>query len=347
MTLDEPRSIQFDGMRATVDLAPFTSAGITILVDPATIAAVVSAALDYYKSKQVGDWQMSVSGHLQQILSKLEEIIDLIHQAVHDIIQNNNENWQDYFATNIQGPGRAWEYYDSTKKPLNDNEISELIAAFTNRLSAAVQSITISGRYNAWGFTLVDVVRIAFVYSMLALKLAHGKLSPRTVKAEVGQHVLGYLVRSTTSGPTEPMSLANALTSRTLQLTSHVALMESWCNGWVRVSDEYVSCSGGKEEKHCTTRVRIARISGGATNPTLVDTIVVDERDSRFGASYYPGFPGSIETHEDEKARYYCNDRLNSSIAKRNELSQHVAILTSLIDNIKNDIATIGEWMKS
>lgn len=341
--------ITFDGTTATVALFA-QSENSTMTVDPATVAAVVGAAIDFLKDGQTDDWQRSVGNKLNSILSKLEEIITLLNKATYEIIRNNNENWQDFFASNIVGPGRAWEYYAQNKKGLSEREFEIIVAAFLNRLAPAVQAITMHDRYRSWGFTLVEIVRVAFTFSLLAQKLSGLKLSALTVNAEVVQHVLKYLKRSISTEESEYDSFAHHLNKRRLSYVEHVANMEGWCNGWVRISKKRTRHSGraGSDESDLIIydQVLVAHISGGAASPAITEVAMVSEYDPLFNSKHYPAWPGNIGADEREKAVYWCNEAIAQAVSRRDELVQFIHLLERTIQIISSDIAKIETWMK-
>lgn len=341
--------ITFEASNASVAL-PVLPIQSPYSVDPATAAAVIEAAIAFLKDEQTGNWQASVGAKLNLILAKLDEIVRLLNEATYEIIRSNNENWQDYFAANIQGPGQSWEYYASDNHRLSEREVDTIVRAFTDRLAPAVHAITMHDRYRSWGFTLVDVVRIAFSYSLLALKLAGARLSARTIKAEVGQHVLKYLKRSISSDPSEPHSFAHHLYSRRATYVEQLAKMEAWCNGWVRISiarTRFAGRGGSESELYVWDDVLVAHILGGAMQPTVREVRLVRDSDALFYSKPYPDFPDNIGANEREKAIDWCQRTIAEAISQREKLAQLVSLLEKTISTISADIGRIEAWMQA
>ena len=63
----------------------------------------------------------------------------------------------------------------------------------------------------------------------------------------------------------------------------------------------------------------------------LNQTVLVFEGDDRFRADYYPDYPGSISSGEDEKARIYCNDRIQRFRDGSARLGKAISELVALV----------------
>ena len=266
-----------------------------------------------------------------------------------EVISNNNLNWQDSFTAGIQGPGTSWEYSDAHFSEYSDQTklvvIDEIISQWKGPLTFAVWQITIKGIYKSWGYILVDVARLSWAYTLLALKLTQPKLDPAIVKSNVAVHVLDYLSRSISNDPSDNQTLTNILAAKKLELATLLLEMESWCDRWVRVSDFGFLMTGGKDGRMTFNRVRVGRMTGGAKNPVLGATEVVGEEDSRYNAATYPGYPGGIDWRDEEPARVHCNSQKAASVQHRDKLSADIVLLQQKISNVLTDIKNIEEFM--
>jgi hypothetical protein len=330
--------VKLNGGEVIIDISAAATQASLREVDPTMVYAAAKAAVDYYQHLQLTAWQQSVGDKLDAIFDKLTEIVNAIHDAVTYLVENNNENWQSYLSTKIRGPGSTWANLAIKGKPLADSDRKAIANGF-DRLAEGIEAITEKDEFKSWGFVLVEVVRSAFPFTLLALKLVPADITTNYAQAAVVDKILSYLERSVSVN--EPLSFPNSLTQRSMELASHIAIMETWCNRWVRVSNEL---DGGPE---AYSSVLVGLMSGGAMNPAIGGITIVDSTDDRFYVDYYPDFPGNIGVNEGEKAEEFCNRRIVAANKLRQSLGGMVALLGALIPDIRREIELIKAWLAS
>lgn len=346
-------SIVWSQGTAKIDMTQFLSnpKRRMFAIDPATAAAVTEAILDYYKNGKEGDWKAALGDTLNQILKTMEQIVAAIADAVETIIADSNRKWTTFFGTNIRHPGLAWEELTRHGTRLTDRQREIVASTFTQSFAPAVGNITLPGEYRSMGYVLAPVVRTIFPYTLLALKLADDRLPPLIAKTMAIRFARDYLDDAVSD--TDPMSLSVALRTAQALLTQHIAYMDSWAvDRWVRVSEDRRPPprprprGDANDEVDHRTFVRVARLVGGAANPSIAETAVVDSDSPLFGAVRYDGFPGNISWSEDEKARLFLTDRwINPNIARRDALAIKVKLLTEQVEGIRAELPLIQAWM--